>query len=286
MVRLTRLGAVLLTVVMVLAVATPTVMAHDTVEITVSEDGSTYTVEVTHNESAVDSSTVNVTPTDSNATYAGTDGATDENGTVTFDLPENETEVNITATVENHTHSTTAVLSGTADSDGNETEAHEPFGQRLTAWLHDLVGSSNGTIMGQTVSEWVTSNNPGSEHRADNANPGGNGNGPPDHATNKSDNGPPDHAKGGDDEADDGDDSELEIAVDGDAEANETVTVTVTHNGSTVRNATVSVDGEDVGTTDANGELEVTLPDESGEDVTISAEHDDLEGAIELELAA
>ncbi len=45
------------------------------------------------------------------------------------------------------------------------------------------------------------------------------------------------------------------------------------------------VDDEEVGTTDAEGELEVTLPDEPGETVTISAASDDLEGAIELELA-
>jgi hypothetical protein len=148
-----------------------------------------------------------------------------------------------------------------------------PFGQWLTSVLKNLVPPDSDVPLGQIVSDIVTSNNPGSEHRSEKANPGGNGNGPPD------------HAKGGGDEADDGDDGELEIAVDGELAANETITVTVTHDGSTVENATVSVDGEDVGTTDADGELEVTLPDDSGAAVTLSAEHDDLEGAIELELA-
>jgi hypothetical protein len=283
--RLTRLGAVLLTGIVVLAVATPTVLAHDPVEISVSEDESSYTLEVTHNGSVVNDSTVNVTPTDPNATYAGADGVTDENGAVTFDLPANETAVNITVTFENHTESDTFELSGAADSDEEESTTDEPFGQRLTAWLHNLLGSSDGTIDGQTVSDWVTANNPGSEHRADNANPGGNDNGTPENASDESSNGngPPDHANSGKDEVND--DGELEIEIDGEATANETVNVTVTHNGSGIENATVSVDDEAVGTTDAEGTLAVTLPDKSGETITISAEYDDLEGEIELKLA-
>lgn len=179
--RPTRLAAVLLTVVMVLAIATPTVMAHDQVDIAVDVDDTTYTVTVTHNGTAVNGSEVNVTPTDPNATYAGADGITDENGTVTFELPENETEVDITATFENHTATETFVLPG-----ANETADQEAFGQRLTAWLHNLLDPGNNTLLGQTVSEWVTANNPGAENRSDKANPGGNGSGPPEHAGNRS----------------------------------------------------------------------------------------------------
>lgn len=157
-----------------------------------------------------------------------------------------------------------------------------PFGQWLTSILRNLVPPDSGEPLGQIVSDIVTANNPGSEHRSDKANPGGNGNGPPDHAKSGKDksngNGPPGHAKSGED------DGELEIAIDDEVAANETVNVTVTHDGTAVDNATVRVDGEEVGTTDADGELEVTLPDTPGEEITISAEADDLEGEIEVEL--
>lgn len=190
---------------MLLAVGTPPVLASGGVDIAVTEDESTYTVEVTHNGTAVNDSEVNVTATDPNATYGGANGFTDENGTVTFALPENQTEVDITATFENHSHTETFVLSGANDS---SSEAEAPFGQLLTSWLHNLVDAGNATIIGQTVSEWVTANNPGSEHRSDKANPGGNG--PPEHATNSTDagkhggngngGGPPDHANNDNDE--------------------------------------------------------------------------------------
>lgn len=173
------------------------------------------------------------------------------------------------------------------ETDRPTWDGEGPFGQWLTSVLRNLVPPDSGEPLGQIVSDIVTANNPGSEHRSDKANPGGNGNGPPDHAKSgkdKSGNGPPDHAKGGKDKANASDDDELEIAIDGDVAANETVNVTVTHDGSAVENATVWVDGEEVGTTDADGELEVTLPDEPGEEITISAEADGLEGEIEVEL--
>lgn len=195
--RLTRTGAVLMTVVMVLAVGTPTVLADDGPTITVEQGDTTYTVTVTHNDTAVNDSAVNVTPTDPNATYAGAHGFTDENGTVTFDLPENETEVTITATFNDTTSSITATLRAANDSDGWDGEG--PFGQWVTSWLKNLLPPDNETIFGLTVAEIVTANNPGSEHRSDKANPVGNATGPPEHAINASDDdgnstGPPDHA--------------------------------------------------------------------------------------------
>ncbi len=57
-----------------------------------------------------------------------------------------------------------------------------------------------------------------------------------------------------------------------------TVTVTVTDEEEPVENANVSLNGDEVGTTNASGQLEVTLPDPLGDGVTISAEADGAEG--------
>lgn len=86
-----------------------------------------------------------------------------------------------------------------------------------------------------------------------------------------------------DDEADAADDErEFDVAVDGTVSAGETVTVTATHNGTPVENATVEVNDETVGTTDADGQLDVTLPDDADE-VEIAVETDDGEGEWEHE---
>jgi len=61
----------------------------------------------------------------------------------------------------------------------------------------------------------------------------------------------------------------------------ETATLIVTRNGSAVANASVTVNEETVGTTDANGQLTVTIPD--AEEVKVKAEHDDAEGELEVE---
>ncbi len=84
-----------------------------------------------------------------------------------------------------------------------------PFGQWLTSWLKNLVPQDSDVPFGQKVAELVRDNNPGADKRSDGANPGGNGNGPPDHA------GPKDTADDdnlesqddGDDEDDDGESS-------------------------------------------------------------------------------
>lgn len=188
--RLTRLGAVLLTVVMVLAVATPTVLASGTVDIAVTQDDTTYTVEVTHNGTAVENASVLVEPTDpANATYTGDSGTTGPNGTVTFDLPENETEVNVTASFENHSATETFVLSAANDSDEPTWDGQGPFGLWVSSVVHDLL--SDGDLdrsFGLFVANLVTANNPGADDRADQANPLGNASGPPAHAANASEN--------------------------------------------------------------------------------------------------
>lgn len=215
--RPTRLVAVLLAAIMVLAVATPAAVASQPAEIDVTVDDPTYTVTVTHNNSTVDNATVTVEPTDpANSSYSAT-GQTDENGTVTFDLPENETEVNITAAFENHERTVTHLLPAANASDEPTWDGEGPFGQWVTSWLHDLLnGEDNNRPFGQQVADIVTSNNPGSDHRSDKADPGPpDETGPPDHAgPNDDDNGddenrgPPDHAKGPKDTADDDEDDE------------------------------------------------------------------------------
>jgi len=57
-------------------------------------------------------------------------------------------------------------------------------------------------------------------------------------------------------------DGALDLSFAGNVTAGENATLTVTENGSAVANATVSVNGEEVGTTDANGTLTVSVPDD------------------------
>jgi uncharacterized membrane protein YgcG len=216
-----RLGAMAMAAVMVFAVATPAV-ATEPAEIEYSAGNTSFTVTVTHNGTPVNDTQVNVTPTGpANVSYAGDSGLTDANGTVTFDLPENETEVRISTTYNGTESSITRTLkaNGTTES---TWDGQGPFGQWVSNLLRGL-GVDSGSSLGQQPSDLVVKNNPGSEHRSDKANPGGigppdhavtnsadkgsNSNGPPDHAVNKSDNkgddsnGPPDHAKNGSDKS-------------------------------------------------------------------------------------
>ncbi|MCU4802747.1 DUF4382 domain-containing protein [Halobacteria archaeon HArc-gm2] len=83
----------------------------------------------------------------------------------------------------------------------------------------------------------------------------------------------------------DDDDDEREGVLDVDFVENVTrganATLEVTRNGSAVENATVTVDDERVGTTDADGRITVTVPD--AEEVEISVEADDAETELELD---
>lgn len=202
-----RLGAMAMAALVVLSVAAPAV-ATEPADIEFSAGNTSFTVTVTHNGTPVNDTLVNVTPTDpANVSYAGDSGLTDANGTVTFDLPANETEVNISATVNGTESSITVVLPASGNAEPT-WDGQGPFGQWVSKILRGL-GVDSGTPLGQQLSELVVKNNPGSEHRSDKANPGGNGGGPPDHATNQSEqgdnasasgngsgNGPPDHAAG------------------------------------------------------------------------------------------
>lgn len=170
----TRIGAVLFTAILVLAVATPAVLAEDSVSISVNTASqTTYTVTVEANGTAVNDSMVNVTPVDpAHASYAGASGTTDANGTVTFDLPVNETDVTVTATYNGSTYSTGAVLQAANSSDDYSWAGEGEFGR----WVHNLVQKfreeADHDGIGHELSSLVVSNNPGSHHRSDHAEPG------------------------------------------------------------------------------------------------------------------
>lgn len=86
-----------------------------------------------------------------------------------------------------------------------------------------------------------------------------------------------------DDERDeeDGQDELTIHVVEGTPEPNATITVEVRVDGEPVEGATVTLDGDFVDTTDANGTVEVTLPDD--DDAELRAEHGDAEGRLEFE---
>lgn len=75
--------------------------------------------------------------------------------------------------------------------------------------------------------------------------------------------------------------SDLTVSFDGNVSAGENVTVVVTRNGTPVENATVTINGETAGTTDADGELGVTIPDER--DVTVVVVDGETESETEFE---
>ena len=71
------------------------------------------------------------------------------------------------------------------------------------------------------------------------------------------------------------------LVVDGAPAPGANVTLQVTGNGEPVANATVEIEEEEVGTTGANGTLDVTLPDE--EDINIEATFGGADGELEFE---
>ncbi|QAU13062.1 hypothetical protein EKH57_10205 [Halorubrum sp. BOL3-1] len=95
-----------------------------------------------------------------------------------------------------------------------------------------------------------------------------------------------DEADVDDESGDDADDENLSIAVvSGDPAPGATATVEVTDAaGEPVEGATVEVGGEAAGTTDADGRIDVTLPDD--DEVGIEVEDGDREGELEFEFAA
>ncbi|MEF8828834.1 MAG: hypothetical protein V5A49_07350, partial [Haloarcula sp.] len=135
-------------------------------------DDGTATVSVTQNETGVENASV-VVETADNASYAGTGNyTTDSDGTVGLPAPEQNVTVDVTATADNHTATTTADLTVATE---NVTE-FDTFGLEVSAYVSDLLGDENRTGgIGPAVASFVTANNPGNA---------------PDHA------GPPAHVTG------------------------------------------------------------------------------------------
>ncbi|RLM77807.1 hypothetical protein D3D02_19330, partial [Halobellus sp. Atlit-38R] len=75
--------------------------------------------------------------------------------------------------------------------------------------------------------------------------------------------------------------SNLSVSFDGDVTAGENVRLVATQNGTPVEHATVTVNGEVVGTTNADGEVDVDIPET--EDGTVVVAHGDAETELELE---
>ena len=172
--------------------------------VTVDDAGNEPTVTVTENDSTVENATVNVTTAEGqNVTYAGEgEYTTDENGTVGLPAAEGNVTVEVTATAENESVSTTVDLT-TGDDD--ESAEDTPFGQLVREFIQQTDDRDGG--IGSAVSEFVTSNNPGN---ADDA-PGNAGDTPGNSdRANDGERGPPAHAGPGDDADDESDDADEE----------------------------------------------------------------------------
>jgi len=156
--------------------------AGNTLAVGVSQaDDGSATVSVTQNETGVGNASV-VVETADNASYAGTGNyTTDDDGTVGLPAPEQNVTVDVTATADNHTATTTADLTVASMNATNMTE-FDTFGLEVSAYVSDLLSDENRTGgIGPAVASFVTANNPG--NAPDHA-------GPPAHVTgeNESDN--------------------------------------------------------------------------------------------------
>ncbi|WP_158058745.1 hypothetical protein [Halorussus halophilus] len=172
--------------------------ANDSLSVSVENVGNDgATVMVTANDSAVANASVSVEATDNNSTYAGAgDYETGPDGTVSLPEPEQNVTVSVTAESGNLSETTTATLTTAEESDEPKS-----FGQMVSSFVHQMLnaGDTDGPL-GQAISEFVTSNNPGSEHKPDHA-------GKPDDA-GKKDTGKPAHAGGPDNSTAEGDDDQ------------------------------------------------------------------------------
>ena len=239
------------TVGLVLVTLGPATVAADTagndsLDVAVEQAGNAGpTVTVTENETGVENASVTVEALD-NGSYEGVgeNYTTSENGTVALPAPEENVTVQVDATYNNTTASTTAELTTV-----NETADPENFGTDVSAFVQSVLDGESENV-GQQVATYVTENNPGNapahagppedgergppEHAGpseadDNEtdeDARGNGQGPPEHAgppeadeDNESDEdtrgngqGPPEHAgppEADDNETDDRDDTEM-----------------------------------------------------------------------------
>lgn len=164
--------------------ATADAAANDSLAVAVENAGNAgATVSVTRGDSAVANASVTVETVEwENASYAGTgEYTTGEDGTVSLPEPAESVTVEVAATKGNVTDSTTTTISA-VESDDEKT-----FGDPVSSFVHEVLSASDDDgPLGQLISEYVTSHNPGQadEKRPDHA-------GKPDDAGSR---GPPDHA--------------------------------------------------------------------------------------------
>ena len=175
-------GATLLLLsVVVPAVSAGSTAANEALSVDVTQSGEDVTVTVTENDTGVANATVAVNVTERNATYEGP-YTTDDDGEVELDAPEENTTVEVTATVGNETATATAQLTNASLATENETDA---FGQQVASFVAVLQSeNTTDTDIGPAVSEFVTANNPGADNRPDHA-------GPPENKTDTGEQGPP-----------------------------------------------------------------------------------------------
>lgn len=197
----TKSIVVLAAALLLVASVAPAVATDGSLSVSVSQEEDDVTATVTHNGSAVENGTVDVTATGENATYAG-EGThtTDENGTVTLPSPDENVTIDVTAEHGNETAATTAELTIAGE---NETTANESFGARVSAFVHSLLdGTDDQRRIGRVIAGWVVENNPG--NAPDHAGPPGDdtgqaeGNvtatGAPENPGKDNGHGPPEHA--------------------------------------------------------------------------------------------
>ncbi|ELZ37617.1 hypothetical protein [Halorubrum tebenquichense] len=209
--------------------ATVDIEAPDGLELDVADTGGEPVVTVSDGDGPVENATVVVDLADDageNASYAGTgEYETDSNGTVALPAAEGNVTVDVTASDDERTVSTTVELT-TGEGDALEGT---PFGQLMRDFIENISDRDGG--IGGAVSDFATENNPGNapDHAGNGSDDDGNASDAPGNAPegvgNGSDDGergPPDHAgPNGDDAEDDeaeADDTEEADGAEDDAE--------------------------------------------------------------------
>ena len=231
-----RITSLLLIAVVALGTMTGVAAADGHLEVAVEDADDEPTVTVTQNDTAVENATVVVSVVNAeNESYAGSGKyQTDANGIVDLPAPEEDVTVDVTASDDERTVSTTVELTADEEEDEEEDDTAEgtPFGQLMRDFIENI-GDREGGI-GAVVSDFATENNPG--NASDDAGGGNDDDGnasdapgnAPEGVGNASDDGergPPDHAgPDGDDAEDDeteADDTEEEDVNEDDAESDE-----------------------------------------------------------------
>lgn len=273
------IAAIVLSVIVVFALVGPAlaVAQEDDLDLTVDTEGNDEVlVTVTANGTAVANVTVNVTVDDENVSYDGVDEyETDENGTVSISVPDQTVAVTITATDGNRSTETSIVLEP-AEIGFSVSVGQAPDGT-ATVTVLDNASAVEGATVNVSVNDENVSYDGADEYTTDEngtvilpapsetmnvsilvstANQTASTTGQLD---------PPEGLSVSVDQADDG-----------------TATVFVTDNASAVQNATVNVtvddenvsyDGAGEYTTDDNGTVDLSAPDETV-NLTVTAEYE------------